>query len=98
MAIYAIFNVAIQNRKLADVRMRGFYVEKVYSFTCARNNCPMKMLVIVAIVMSIFIGQLLSAHVKLMRAHVTLLRGHINGIACTGKVNACARNSYCVVT
>jgi len=30
MAIYAIFNVAIQNRKLADVRMRGFYVEKVY--------------------------------------------------------------------
>jgi len=31
MAIYAIFNVAIQNRKLADVRMRGFYVEKVYS-------------------------------------------------------------------
>ena len=30
MAIYAIFNVATQNRNLADVRMRGFYVEKVY--------------------------------------------------------------------
>ena len=32
MAIYAIFNVAIQfeNRKLANVRMRGLYVEKVY--------------------------------------------------------------------
>jgi len=30
MAIYAIFNVATQNRNLVDVRMRGFYVEKVY--------------------------------------------------------------------
>jgi len=31
MAIYAIFNVATQNRNLADVRMREFYVEKVYT-------------------------------------------------------------------
>jgi len=31
MAIYAIFNVAIQNQNLADVRMRVFYVEKVHT-------------------------------------------------------------------
>jgi len=36
MAIYAIFNVAIQTRKLADVRMRWFYVEKVY-WVCYKN-------------------------------------------------------------
>jgi len=32
MAIYAIFNVATQNRNLVDVRMRWFYVEKVYIY------------------------------------------------------------------
>jgi len=45
----------------------------------------MKMLVIAAIITSIFIVQL-RAHVKLLRAHVKLLRGHANVIAC-------ARNS-----
>ena len=44
----------------------------------------MKMLVIAAIITSIFIEQLLRAHVK-------LLRGLVNVIAC-------ARNSYCVRT
>ena len=38
----------------------------------------MKMLVIAAIITSIFVGQLLGAQVKLLRAHVKLLRGHVN--------------------
>jgi len=42
----------------------------------------MKMLVIEAIITSIFIEQLLRAHVKLLYDHVNVI--------------ACARNSYCV--
>ena len=43
------------------------------------------MFVIAAIITSIFIEQLLRAHVKLLRAYVKLLRGHVNVIACARK-------------
>ena len=41
MAIYAIFNVATQNRKLVDARMRGFYVEKVYLMPVMPTMIPL---------------------------------------------------------
>jgi len=53
------------------------------------------MLVIAAIITSIFIEQLLRAHVKLLRAHVKLLRGHVNVIACARKAIAWPRKRYC---
>ena len=67
------------------------------SFTCARNNCPMKMLVIMAAITSIHAitftwpRNSFTFFQKLLRAHVKLLRGHVNVIAC-------AHKSYCVAT
>jgi len=54
------------------------------SFTCARNNCPIKIIVIAAIITSFLIGQLLSAHVKVT--------------ACARKAIAWPRKRYCVRT